>query len=148
MKAHWTECEICAVKVDRTPRALEMTPSATAIPPSSRTEEVPTQEVRSGLMPMALVGILVIPERDEVHKLRAGDNAVGASDTNDILIEGKYVSASHAVISWRPGEGFMVTDLNSTNGTFVNDQRVSKQRVADGDTIRFGNMAAILKSIR
>jgi pSer/pThr/pTyr-binding forkhead associated (FHA) protein len=145
MKPHWTECEICDVKVDRTPRALEMIPpplDPTLIGTGSKAPPA----ARAGAKP-ALVGVLVVPERDEIHKLRAGDNAVGASETNDILIEGKFVSASHALISFADGGGFQVVDLESTNGTFLNDQRVSRAAVADGDRLRFGNVTGILKSV-
>lgn len=148
MKPDWVDCEICGVRIDRTPRAMDMNPAPPGPTMVSLSTGAPTQDLTPPKAPAsALRGILALPERDEIHKLRSGDNAVGASETNDILIEGKFVSSSHAVISWSEGEGFVVTDLGSTNGTYVNDQRITRAKVADGDRVRFGNVPSILKSL-
>ena len=49
------------------------------------------------------------------------------------------VSTRHAEVALRGG-AFVVTDLGSTNGTFVNNQRIAQPtRLADGDLLRFGN---------
>ena len=49
------------------------------------------------------------------------------------------VSTSHAEVALRGG-AFVVTDLGSTNGTFVNSQRIAQPtRLSDGDLLRFGN---------
>ena len=49
------------------------------------------------------------------------------------------VSTRHAEVALRGGL-FVVTDLGSTNGTFVNNQRITQPtRLADGDLLRFGN---------
>jgi len=49
------------------------------------------------------------------------------------------VSTRHAELALRGG-AFVVTDLGSTNGTFVNSQRIAQPtRLADGDLLRFGN---------
>jgi pSer/pThr/pTyr-binding forkhead associated (FHA) protein len=49
------------------------------------------------------------------------------------------VSTRHAELLLRGG-AFVVTDLGSTNGTFVNSQRIAQPtRLADGDLLRFGN---------
>jgi len=49
------------------------------------------------------------------------------------------VSTRHAEVAQRGG-AFVVTDLGSTNGTFVNNQRIAQPtRLGDGDLLRFGN---------
>ena len=49
------------------------------------------------------------------------------------------VSTRHAEVALRGGL-FVVTDLGSTNGTFVNNQRIAQPtRLGDGDLLRFGN---------
>jgi hypothetical protein len=49
------------------------------------------------------------------------------------------VSTRHAEVAQRGG-AFVVTDLGSTNGTFVNNQRIAQPaRLTDGDLLRFGN---------
>lgn len=61
---------------------------------------------------------------------------IGRSDNNDIQIPEQHVSRNHAVINYRDGI-FMVSDLGSSNGTFVNDQKVDEPfPLFAGDVIR------------
>lgn len=61
---------------------------------------------------------------------------IGRSPHNEICIPERHVSREHAVINFRDGI-FMITDLNSANGTFVNDRKLSDPfPLADGDVIR------------
>lgn len=61
---------------------------------------------------------------------------IGRSANNDIQIPEQHVSRQHAVISYRDGV-FMVSDLGSSNGTFVNDQKISEPfPLFAGDVIR------------
>jgi pSer/pThr/pTyr-binding forkhead associated (FHA) protein len=64
--------------------------------------------------------------------------SVGRSSDNDIRLSDELVSRRHANID-RQGIGFMITDLGSTNGTFVNGQPVRQQPLRDGDEIRIGD---------
>ena len=64
---------------------------------------------------------------------------VGSGDGNDFVLSDSTASRRHAVIQlrWR---GFVVADLGSTNGTFVNNQRINEPvRLRLGDNIRFGD---------
>jgi protease PrsW len=49
----------------------------------------------------------------------------------------KIVSSRHAVIEVKP-DGFYLTDLNSTNGTYVNGNRIKFQKLSNGDLLSFG----------
>ncbi len=71
------------------------------------------------------------------YVLTAGATAtIGRSSHNEIHIPERHVSREHAVINFRNGI-FMITDLNSANGTFVNDKRLTEPfPLADGDVIR------------
>lgn len=61
---------------------------------------------------------------------------IGRLETNDIVIPEQHVSRQHAVINYRDGI-FMITDLGSANGTFVNDRQLeSPFPLASGDEIR------------
>lgn len=56
-------------------------------------------------------------------------------------IRDKRLSRRHAAIQYRAGEGFSITDLGSTNGTFVNGERIGQRLVlCEGDRIRLGSM--------
>lgn len=69
---------------------------------------------------------------------------IGRGTENDICIDDELVSREHAVIelvrSEQDGETthFLLRDLDSTNGTFVNQDRISVTVVREGDTIRIG----------
>ena len=57
----------------------------------------------------------------------------------DIVIDDSTVSRQHARVRLEDGR-FVLYDLASSNGTFVNDQQVQKQPLLDGDRVRFGNV--------
>jgi uncharacterized protein YegL len=63
-------------------------------------------------------------------------------DGNDIVIKSEGMSRAHALIEFKDGD-FLVRDLRSTNGTFLNDRPVSAddrsgQMLKHGDILRFG----------
>jgi ABC-type multidrug transport system ATPase subunit/pSer/pThr/pTyr-binding forkhead associated (FHA) protein len=68
---------------------------------------------------------------------------VGRLADNDVVIPAPVVSGHHATLTWNPArDGFMVTDLGSTNGTYVHnrDNRiVAPTFVGGGDVIYFGS---------
>jgi len=61
---------------------------------------------------------------------------IGRLETNDICIKEQHVSRQHAVINYRDGM-FLITDLGSANGVYVNDQRLTEPfPLTSGDVIR------------
>lgn len=71
------------------------------------------------------------------YVLTEGSTAtIGRQAGNDICIPEQHVSRQHAVINYRDGI-FMITDLGSANGTFVNDRQLTEAfPLASGDVIR------------
>ncbi len=62
--------------------------------------------------------------------------SIGRLESNDVCIKEQHVSRQHAVINYRDGV-FLITDLGSANGVWVNDQRVTDPYpLAAGDEIR------------
>ncbi|MFV2069774.1 MAG: FHA domain-containing protein, partial [Pirellulales bacterium] len=59
---------------------------------------------------------------------------IGRSESADLRIDSSRVSRTHAVIE-PDGRGYRVRDNSSTNGTFVNGQRVEKTQLEDGDML-------------
>ncbi len=86
-------------------------------------------------MPKMIVSIdgVVIKE----VQLTKDRTTLGRRPYNDIVIDNLAVSGEHAVLQME-GERFVIEDLNSTNGTYVNGQTVKKQALANGDTIEIG----------
>lgn len=59
---------------------------------------------------------------------------IGRTEDNDISIPSAFVSRHH-ILLFRNGDSTILVDLNSTNGTFVNSQRVYNHRLAHNDEI-------------
>ncbi len=75
-------------------------------------------------------------EKQEYILMEGATVSIGRSSNNDIAIPEQHVSRQHAVINYRDGI-FMLTDLNSANGTFVNDVQLTEPfPLASGDEIR------------
>src|SRR5215468_6711093 len=62
---------------------------------------------------------------------------IGRASACNIRIGDAGVSSKHAKIWCEDGEYYLM-DLGSTNGTFVNDKDVDRERLNDGDVITFG----------
>ena len=64
---------------------------------------------------------------------------IGRSENNDIVINETTVSHEHACISFYRG-GYLLSDLNSTNGTLHNDKRLDQDcNLRRGDKIQIGS---------
>lgn len=64
---------------------------------------------------------------------------VGRIESCDLRLEDGSVSSEHARLV-RDAAGWRVVNLLSTNGTFVNDRKVSSSALASGDRVRFGRV--------
>jgi diguanylate cyclase (GGDEF)-like protein len=74
------------------------------------------------------------------HVLKHPLTTIGRGGDNDIALQSDTVSRHHAQIE-RHGKDFVVVDLGSTNGTFVNDDptRLNRARLECGDLLRIGD---------
>jgi len=69
---------------------------------------------------------------------------IGRGLSNDIILEDTRVSRHHAQLRYR-ARRFWITDLGSTNGTFVNGERVSETALRDGDVVSLGGLELTFK---
>ncbi len=108
----------------------------TPAPPVQRPPTaVPAQE------PAALPRLVVLhgATGQSEYQLTAPPIAIGRSRSNDIIVEDVKVSRQHARIV-RDARGFAIEDLNSRNGTRVNNQSVrGSSRLEDGTVIQIGD---------
>lgn len=72
----------------------------------------------------------------ETISLYAKTTVIGR-EKSDIVLNDSEVSAAHSQIE-QVGDAWHLFDLHSTNGTFVNGQRIVKNRLTQGDRIRIG----------
>jgi hypothetical protein len=63
--------------------------------------------------------------------------SVGRTPDNDICINNPAVSRRHCVISVAEG-GYVIADLKSGNGTFVNDDKIDQRPLVEGDRVKIG----------
>jgi pSer/pThr/pTyr-binding forkhead associated (FHA) protein len=90
-----------------------------------------------GIMDMAK---LILKFRDAMLQeipIAKSSITIGRVDKNDIKIENLAVSRQHAQIL-QDGDRYIMEDLNSLNGTFVNEKRVMKCILRNGDEILVG----------
>jgi len=64
----------------------------------------------------------------------------GKAEENDIFLEDEAISSYHGNFSYLSGK-YIVTDLDSTNGTKINGQKITKHSLKDGDKISVGKLA-------
>ena len=62
----------------------------------------------------------------------------------DIIFADDSISRAHAMV-FHDQSGFGIIDLASTNGTFVNSERITSRIVADGDVVGIGNSELLVK---
>ncbi len=90
---------------------------------------------------------LILTHKEKVvskHPVAIGvDLTIGRQAGNDIVIDNLAVSGRHALLR-REKEGLLLIDAGSTNGTFVNNERVTTCRLAHQDLISIGNHALIV----
>ena len=66
---------------------------------------------------------------------------IGRSEACELVLDDDYVSSMHALLSHRVEGGWLIKDMGSTNGTFVNAERiVAPTIVGTDDIIRIGEV--------
>lgn len=132
--------------------AIEEPAAGPAHDPEPRPMSYPGTEVIAQSMPQPVRGGTGEPGADEEmtvtlflrdgsdrsYSLQQGSNLIGRGNGVDLRIPDTGVSRQHADIAW---DGFdaVLTDLQSTNGTTVNEIPVENWLLADGDIISLGH---------
>lgn len=126
------------------PKAAPSGPTTPSIPTAAAPAGAFTELIEQGggtSSNAAVATRLVITEgsREGMEMpLGGGPITIGRSSESNVVIRDDYTSTNHARLDLR-AEGWVVTDLESTNGTFVNGQKVtSPVLVAEGTPITIG----------
>lgn len=69
---------------------------------------------------------------------------IGRRESCDVALSDSSISRRHAQLELLEGT-WVLTDLGSTNGTYVNGSRIHTQEVVAGDAIKFGSILCLLK---
>jgi hypothetical protein len=131
------------IKLDDYAPAPVPTPAPVAPPAPRRTEimDLPPS--------MDAIGWFVGTKGDErgtAHRIGSDRIVIGAAMDCDVEVHAHHVSDRHASLRFRDG-AFTLTDLDSTNGTFVNGERVSQRTLEDGDRVGFGSSEWVFKYV-
>ncbi|MDX2052913.1 MAG: GGDEF domain-containing protein [Polyangiaceae bacterium] len=73
----------------------------------------------------------------QVIRLTSRPFRIGRSQEMELWLNDSGISRRHAEIL-PTGEGYLICDLESANGTFVQGQRINRHPLSDGDVIQFG----------
>lgn len=111
--------------------------AARDVPRRRRESELATQVISTIGAP-ARPAALIALDTGAIVRLASRDMVIGRSEDADVVLTGQGVSRRHAVLSPDAG-GYLLTDA-STNGTFINGERVNgSATLTAGDTIAFGD---------
>jgi len=83
---------------------------------------------------------ILVKFNENVLKVFQSDKAeitIGRNDQNDLQIDNLAVSNFHARIV-RSEDNYFIEDLNSTNGTYLDEEKITKCELQDGDTASIG----------
>ena len=75
--------------------------------------------------------------------LAGGVRTIGRATGADFIVDAPLVSRVHCRLTSLPGGALEVRDLDSTNGTFVNGERVENAVLASGDKLRVGRVELV-----
>jgi hypothetical protein len=80
-----------------------------------------------------------------IFELKGPEMTVGRLPDNGIQVEHASVSGHHGVFNL-DGEDYVVKDLGSTNGTRINGEKVTEQKLRRNDVLRLGNIEMLYDS--
>jgi len=72
------------------------------------------------------------------YRFPKGNIIIGRSPEADFVVEDDKISRKHAIIEAFARDQVFISDLASTNGTFVNGMKVRSLKLKDGDEIKIG----------
>jgi pSer/pThr/pTyr-binding forkhead associated (FHA) protein/tetratricopeptide (TPR) repeat protein len=100
---------------------------------------VPEQKKRDPDLPVPLLQGTKGHTKGFEIELKEGLNDIGRDEDSYVAINDQSISRLHAKIFIKASQ-YTIRDMKSSNGTFVNDKRVTGAKLQSGDIVRFGNM--------
>jgi hypothetical protein len=142
----WDQCPYCGAGGKAPEPAAVAAPAPT---PSPKMRTMAIDAAAGGTTPIgSAVGWLVPldgPQTGELFQLK-GRCVVGKAPDCDVVLNDPSISGKHAeFIAGRTG--FRVNDLGSTNGTYVNDKKITNADLVDNDNVRLGRTNFKFKSM-
>ncbi len=73
---------------------------------------------------------------------------IGRREDNDVVIDNMAVSGHHAIIEEEDPNHYVLADLESLNGTFVNEKKITREKIFDSDTLIVGKHVLSFMDLR
>ena len=89
--------------------------------------------------------VSIIGTEGQQERTLLSHNTIGRHPNNTLQVLDRIVSKEHCHIDLENGK-FILRDLGSLNGTYVNGERVSEHPLSDGDEITMGNTCLIFSA--
>ncbi len=85
-------------------------------------------------------------QKGEDFRIRDGQNVIGSAPDADIVLRDTAVSGKHASLRYKD-QKFFLTDLDSSNGTYLNDSpsSIAREELKDNDVVRIGEVSLKFK---
>ncbi|MGE0385895.1 MAG: FHA domain-containing protein [Gammaproteobacteria bacterium] len=90
--------------------------------------------------PKPFAWLVRIEDESVRHPISHSPWRIGRGRNNDLTVDDQSVSRQHAEIHRRHDGSFTVVDLESLNGVFVNEKKVRRADIAEGDSIDIGDV--------
>lgn len=122
------------------------TPASAPVPPPVRKTVLISEQRKA-----PVVGWLVAmsgEQKGQDFRIRDGQNILGSGPEADVQLHDPTVSAKHASLRYKEGKFYLI-DLDSSNGTFLNDGAtpIAREEVKDNDVIRAGELVLKFKCL-
>ena len=148
MDPAWEVCPYCPSDRERRPdlaRTIKMGEEPPAPEPLSprRTALIDPKPKMAGVGWLVGMGE---SNRGQIHTIQEERTTVGASKGAQILLDEPHVSERQASIRFADKK-FALTDLDSSNGTYVNGKKIQQRTLQDGDQVRFGSSEWMFKCV-
>jgi pSer/pThr/pTyr-binding forkhead associated (FHA) protein len=157
MEDSWEMCPFCQktgyagaapapakTRIETGPGGTTPGPSAAAAP--ARKTVLLSEQHKS-----PVVGWLVAmngAQKGQDFRIRDGQNILGSAADSDVQLNDPTVSGKHASLRYKEGKFYLV-DLDSSNGTYLNDgaTSIAREELKDSDTIRIGELVLKFKCL-
>jgi hypothetical protein len=136
----WDACPYCAEAAAQAAAA-----NAPKAPMKTQAFMINPEGQASGMQLLGWIVPLQGPQRGELFTLSPA-TTIGTAPDCHVVLHDKFMSSKHAEIKAEGGV-WVLKDLGSTNGTYVNDKRVDKHELVDNDFVKFGNQLVKFKSL-
>ena len=87
-------------------------------------------------------------ENDIAYTLTGAPEKIGRESTNEIVVSDINASRTHAEVHMEPNGSWIISDLGSTNGLYVNGRRVNAAQLRDADIVLIGTTRLEFQDLR